>query len=101
MGGPATLYSVLADATAPDGSDRYQPGQRLQLVVLVQGVELDQVIAAARRAIADAGWQSPDFHEVKQLPGKMTLAKLRALNRTPGVAAAIRHGKAVIVFPET
>lgn len=94
------LYSVLADATSPDGSERYQSGQRLQLVVLVQGVELDDVIATARHAIADAGWQSPDFHEVKQLSGKMTLAKLRALNHTLGVAAAIRHGKAVIVFPD-
>lgn len=69
------------------------------MVVIVRETPLDQALAVAREAIAAAGWLEPDFHAIAQLPGRLTLAKLRQLNRMPGVAAAIRHGRTVIVFP--
>jgi hypothetical protein len=95
-----SLFAVLAEAAAPHDSEKHQGGRRYELIVLVQENSMDKALAIARGSIAKALWTEPEFTEITRISGKMSLAKLRRLNVEKGVAAAVKHGQAVIVFPE-
>ena len=101
MATPSVLYATLVEATAPHDSTKYREGKRYDLIVLVQENSMDKALAISRGALAKALWQDPDFKELVKISGKMSLEKLRRLNVEKGVAAAVKHGQAVIVFPET
>ncbi len=100
MGSGTALFSLVAEATAPAGPDKYRPGNRYELIILVQESSSQAAQSVARDAMEQARWQYPEFRRITQIPGRMTLEKLRQLNRQKGVGAAIRHGKAIIVFPD-
>jgi hypothetical protein len=100
MSSAPSLFAVLVEAKALHDSEKYHQGQRYELIVLVQETSMDKALAIARGAIAKALWAEPEFNEITRVTGKMSLAKLRRLNVEKGVAAAVKHGQAVIVFPE-
>ncbi len=101
MAAPSVLFAALVEATAPHDSEKYREGQRYELIVLVQENSMDKALAISRGALSKALWQDPDFKELIQIWGKMSMEKLRRLKVERGVAAAVKHGQAVIVFPET
>jgi hypothetical protein len=96
MSGPPTLFSFLVHATAPDGSEKYTPGRRYELIVFVREYSIDGAKPAARTAISRAGWQFPEIKEVAQIDGKMKLSKARNLEEPMRTAA--RYGSSIVAF---
>jgi len=92
------LFSFLAEATAPDDSEKYVAGHRYELIVFIRENSAENAKAVFRTVLSDARWTFPHIKEIAQVDGKMKLAKADKLGLGDAMKAAANHGSSIVVF---